>query len=1400
MVTKAVSSVGVKYRCTPAPARIDGLGSLTLEVVRLGERENELFETGYEASKRKLPAKGDSLWKLKIDRDAIDDRDGAFCFRLRAWNDDNALVAEALSTHFRIGDEPPESEPAVTATTSVAAARVFTRGSVDELENETLRQPALTLDRRPTGEEARKVASVVVRFGHAPVAARLRISRILAMLERETLADPEQLGRYEIELGGDEIANVLAAAGSAPADFVDQRTKLFALLRENQLEVAGSESLGPVVALADLARLTEEVTAYAESWKRALDEADPTTLRSILSVDQVSVVEAGHEIGRLVGPTHPLRILWLVRYQQLLEDWVFNSDGGGEEAAELAAALRSLVPANLPHIVVSESSGPLRELQPLDLYWTIFGASKSADATALVARVRGWLRMEQTPVATVSAADVVQRIRRYLIAHPYVDQLIVNIVEPGHGQVVLDTLLRLQEDTRTEHLRFQIRLFSGELSKNELGRTLDEFMSDPEATRTARKTAADAFLASGEDTLAPKLTYSKHILRNLVDAPDRYPAHLTLFLDSFDLSTVVAAPITDRRSFFGSSLIVEPAVVFREGDQLLDPQWDEYVVADPSSPDDLVASYAVAEQATARLLGSDDSAFVPVVRLQLDRVRRAVLDAVHKSSDWVVVVDSVFSDEYLDAPPAEGETSRFLIDYSEPTRLEGGRRIVVSTRSRAELRNLLRPLVHNHELDVPEDRVDALLDGLQLLGSGLGLKLLNNRTQALEAFSLALGSLYLGEQGVLRHAIAIPLDLHQDLVHEEQLRAGGEERGLDRSDLAIVQIDPIERHFGVHLVELKARSGGAEADIVEHVARQLENSRKVLRGRLFGADLRSTPGSLAAALQVRRLSRLLSHYLNRAARYGLVEGPALEAARRFISDLDGPYTVGFDKHALIFEMNGESELARRVGDVRVVRIGRDQIRELLMRNRTPLETVVVAKSEALENVFGAELGTTEEIVRANDDDAPHESTAENPPSESEEDHPDDPDMDVPTADGPSSEEVEIIGASATAAQFGIVGTLANDERAVAVDFGGTNVISVFGVQGSGKSYTVGTLLEAALVREPSLNRLPRPLGGIVFHYSTDLTYAPEFATMGEPSDDVDAASILAARFGASPRTIEDVVVLVPEDLLADRSREFAGLTVAPLVLGPDELNLNDWRLLMGLEGGEQMYARAMNTLFRRLRNDVSIESLRGAIADSNMSQNQKNLAETRIDFVESFVRDGAGVAHHLKPGRLVIVDIRDELIEQDEALAVFMVLLNRFGQISGGTDSFNKIIVFDEAHKYMSNTRLTNAIVENIRLMRHRGTTVVLASQDPPSVPKEVIELSTILVAHRFTSPKWLEHIRKVNSAFGEAAMQPSQLARLASGEAFVWSVGGAEEFRRPQRVLMRPRLTRHGGATRRAI
>jgi DNA phosphorothioation-dependent restriction protein DptH len=105
------------------------------------------------------------------------------------------------------------------------------------------------------------------------------------------------------------------------------------------------------------------------------------------------------------------------------------------------------------------------------------------------------------------------------------------------------------------------------------------------------------------------------------------------------------------------------------------------------------------------------------------------------------------------------------------------------------------------------------------------------------------------------------------------------------------------------------------------------------------------------------------------------------------------------------------------------------------------------------------------------------------------------------------------------------------------------------------------------------------------------------------------------------------------------------------------------------------------------------------------------------------------------------------LIEKDEALGLFVVLLQLFGDATFDGKSFNKLVVFDEAHKYIGNPDLVDGLVSVVREMRHKGTSILVASQDPPSVPISLIELSSQILLHRFNSPGWLKHIQKANAA-----------------------------------------------------
>ena len=61
---------------------------------------------------------------------------------------------------------------------------------------------------------------------------------------------------------------------------------------------------------------------------------------------------------------------------------------------------------------------------------------------------------------------------------------------------------------------------------------------------------------------------------------------------------------------------------------------------------------------------------------------------------------------------------------------------------------------------------------------------------------------------------------------------------------------------------------------------------------------------------------------------------------------------------------------------------------------------------------------------------------------------------------------------------------------------------------------------------------------------------------------------------------------------------------------------------------------------------------------------------------------------HIRPGRLIIVDLRDEFIEKDEALGLFVVLMQLFAEARVDGGHFNKLVVFDEAHKYIDSPDL----------------------------------------------------------------------------------------------------------------
>ena len=396
----------------------------------------------------------------------------------------------------------------------------------------------------------------------------------------------------------------------------------------------------------------------------------------------------------------------------------------------------------------------------------------------------------------------------------------------------------------------------------------------------------------------------------------------------------------------------------------------------------------------------------------------------------------------------------------------------------------------------------------------------------------------------------------------------------------------------------------------------------------------------------------------------------------------------------------------------------------------------------------------------------------------------------------------IIGKNSDSPQFGILGKMNSNVRVIGLDLNECNTISLFGVQGAGKSYTIGSITEMVLRQFSKVNLLPAPMASVIFHYSDSMDYAPEFTSMVYPNDEAGQLAKLKAEYGAEPGCIKDVILLAPESQVETRKAEYPDIDVHPIGFDSSELAVRDWMFLLGAMGNDSTYIKELKQIMKACRSDMSLVNIRNGVANSNhMSTSQRSLAEQKLDFAEEYITDGNKLQQYLKPGRLIIVDLRDEFIEKDEALGLFVVMLNIFSSVMKVDGrAFNKFIVFDEAHKYMNNKELVGSITTAIREMRHKGVSIMIASQDPMSLPTEIIELSSIVVMHRFSSPAWVKHVQKAITPL--QTLTATEMAALGSGEAYLWANKASDKTitQRPIKISIRPRVTKHGGDTIQAV
>ncbi|QKG25570.1 hypothetical protein ACTIVE_7222 [Actinomadura verrucosospora] len=1284
----------------------------------------------------------------------------------------------------------------------------------------------------------------------------------LVDLERQILADPDRPGIWRLPLQPDHVGTLThqeaawPKTGGEPLErFLRARRAVFeAISGENSMVLEGAdlaalapraqayaESYGELLGIL-LARA--EKASEAET-RRVLRELDVMLQLDCVRADLTDPLGARSELT-LVAPTHPLRLLWLVAWAALGRRWL--EDGTEADGPSVLAAHRSLA-ALLPNgfpLVVPRSGDRLAifggDLTP---YWGACLPTDTADPGRLMSALAAALHLpdQANGAAGVSGRLLADRVERYLRLHPYISSLIISVVNPGRAEQLADMLIELQGRPGLRELTYDLRLFTDEPESPGIGDALARLLRGEWSTAAN----AETFHTRTPPGRPRKLAVAVRPLSEFRSAGSDHVAHITMLFDAFSgerFDTVAAQP---RGAAPIHGLRQDMDVRYEEDDDLIAwykrPRHAESELTQPVSGSeelsDLLASLprAISAAASAVTTGQVGTELVPQITLSLDVADGALLHQAHRSSDWVITVDRTLGVEYFDSP-GSARRPDYVIDFDTDNVSGLGHHTVISSRSIDELRVLLEPALDQHGYTIPRRHTGTFFDQLRLLSGRLAFKLASSApAQRAEVVGLALARLFLDYQGALADQILVPLDSHIDLYREARARADevGETISLQRTDLALFGLDARRRMITCRLIEVKNRASipdlTAYQQLKDEVTGQLDRSADVIAGHF---DPLAASDRLDRSVKNAQLADLLRPYLERAVRYRTLRSAPAEEGRWLLERLDS-YRLEFTRTGLIFELNGTGIATDSDAGVEFFRIGGDLAQELLDAIPTDEALSLDKTSDSLARIdlnlprlqhaaFRAparlhQIPDAAPLVEPVLQDPPGTESAGQPDGGTDETEalPAEPEApavpegpEAPSADNPA-EVVELaappalvavtpdiyLGAESATPQYGVLGRTAG--KLVALDLNETHTISLFGVQGGGKSYTLGSIIEAASLPAPPVNALPNPLATIVFHYSQTLDYAPEFTSMVSANDSTDQVAALRATYGVEPAALSDVIMLVPEDQLDQRIAEYPEIQVRPLKFSSAELRAEHWRFLMGAVGNQSTYIRQLQRIMRAHRRDLRLDVIRDAVDHSALPDHLKQLAQQRLDLASDYIDDEARVKELVRPGRVIIVDLRDEFVEKDDALGLFVVLMQLFAEAQNENGRFNKLVVFDEAHKYIDSPDLVDELVASVREMRHKGMSVLVASQDPPSVPIKLIELSNHVILHKFTSPAWLKHMQKAITSL--TGLTPSKLAALSPGEAYIWSSKATDgAFKQGAvKVQLRPRITLHGGATRTA-
>ena len=359
---------------------------------------------------------------------------------------------------------------------------------------------------------------------------------------------------------------------------------------------------------------------------------------------------------------------------------------------------------------------------------------------------------------------------------------------------------------------------------------------------------------------------------------------------------------------------------------------------------------------------------------------------------------------------------------------------------------------------------------------------------------------------------------------------------------------------------------------------------------------------------------------------------------------------------------------------------------------------------------------------------------------------------------------------------------------VFIDISIPHVILIAGKRGYGKSYTIGVFMEEFYMLDDDIkNKLSMIVVdtlGIFWNSCMPNEKEKDFLN----------------RWNMNSRGIK--IKIISSQKMVDEYKA-KGMNAVTFSLKPSQMDFHHWHSLFNISPFSQI-GIAITDALNDLEGDYSINDILDKINEGNFSEEVKIACKNLFKMAESwkiFSKDAISIGDIAKKGEITVLDLSqypDEL--KDIILSIIgqkifeaRVIERKREEIKQKSRMPMVWLAIDEAQVFLSKNKISKSIFINqwMRQGRQPGLSLILATQRPSSLDKEVISHADIIISHRLTAQQDIDALNEIRPTYMKGEIKDA-IKKIGAEKGVALIIDDVSET--VGVIKIRPRVSMHGG------